>query len=848
MDLGKAGVIAEGEALESSAPRVGYRVVVVLLRALLIAFLSFIILGICMAAGAYRGIIDDTPEISDANIMPMGFASFIYDRDGNEVRKLNSVNGNRVSVSLDEIPLNMQHAIVAIEDSRFYEHNGVDPHGMIRAVIVALSSGFSRSEGASTITQQLLKNNVFTGWMTETKTQRIERKIQEQYLAVELEKSLREAGEDPKAVILENYLNTVNFGNGAYGVQTAAQTYFGKNARDLTLSECAVLAAIPQNPSQFNPILYPEENASRMHTVLEYMLEQNYITQDEYNEAMSDNVYDRIKENSASVSTEEEVYSYFVDELISQVKQDLMAQKGYTEAQANSAIYSGGLKIYSTEDPAVQSVMESEFTNPDNFPEGSEVGLDWALTVDKADGSRVNYSREMLQTYFQEQGDENFDLNFSSQEEAQSYVDQYKAAVVGEGDTIVAERISFVPEPQACMTVIDQSTGEVRGIVGGRGEKTGSLTLDRATDSERQPGSTFKILSTYGPALERGEITLATTETDDQFNYRDGQEVKNSDNTHHGTMTVRKAIETSNNVIAAKLITQITPEVGYDYLTRLGITTLDSDKDTTQSLALGGITNGVSNLELTAAYAAVANKGVYNKPAFYTKVTDRSGNVLLENASSGTKVFKESTAYLLTSAMEDVMKAGTGTQFQMEDTSIAVAGKTGTTDSYKDLVFVGYTPYYTCGIWTGYDTNEELSENERQYINTLWTNVMNRIHEGKAAKNFAVPDSVEEVSICSQSGLLAGTGCPVSTEYFAEGTAPTTVCTQHIPTPVPTAAPTVAPDITQEASQGADAGTYDGTDGTGEDSGAGTGGNIWQTIQNLFGGGDTSGTDTETGQ
>ena len=823
MDLGKAGVIAEGEALESSAPRVGYRVVVVLLRALLIAFLSFIILGICMAAGAYRGIIDDTPEISDANIMPMGFASFIYDRDGNEVRKLNSVNGNRVSVSLDEIPLNMQHAIVAIEDSRFYEHNGVDPHGMIRAVIVALSSGFSRSEGASTITQQLLKNNVFTGWMTETKTQRIERKIQEQYLAVELEKSLREAGEDPKAVILENYLNTVNFGNGAYGVQTAAQTYFGKNARDLTLSECAVLAAIPQNPSQFNPILYPEENASRMHTVLEYMLEQNYITQDEYNEAMSDNVYDRIKENSASVSTEEEVYSYFVDELISQVKQDLMAQKGYTEAQANSAIYSGGLKIYSTEDPAVQSVMESEFTNPDNFPEGSEVGLDWALTVDKADGSRVNYSREMLQTYFQEQGDENFDLNFSSQEEAQSYVDQYKAAVVGEGDTIVAERISFVPEPQACMTVIDQSTGEVRGIVGGRGEKTGSLTLDRATDSERQPGSTFKILSTYGPALERGEITLATTETDDQFNYSDGQEVKNSDNAHHGTMTVRKAIETSNNVIAAKLITQITPEVGYDYL-------------------------GVSNLELTAAYAAVANKGVYNKPAFYTKVTDRSGNVLLENASSGTKVFKESTAYLLTSAMEDVMKAGTGTQFQMEDTSIAVAGKTGTTDSYKDLVFVGYTPYYTCGIWTGYDTNEELSENERQYINTLWTNVMNRIHEGKAAKNFAVPGSVEEVSICSQSGLLAGTGCPVSTEYFAEGTAPTTVCTQHIPTPVPTVAPTVAPDITQEASQGDDAGTYDGTNGTGEDSGAGTGGNIWQTIQNLFGGGDTSGTDTETGQ
>ena len=829
MDLGKAGVIRTGEDIESSSSRIGYRVVVIMLRILLIVFLSLVALEICMAAGAYKGIIDNTPEISDANIMPMGFASFIYDKDGNEVRKLNSVNGNRVSVSLDEIPVNMQHAIVAIEDSRFYEHNGVDPHGMIRAVIVALSSGFSRSEGASTITQQLLKNNVFTDWMTETKIQRIERKIQEQYLAVELEKSLREAGEDPKAVILENYLNTVNFGNGAYGVQTAAQTYFGKDAKDLTLSECAVLAAIPQNPSQYNPLLYPEENASRMHTVLEYMLQQGYITQEEYDEAVSDKVYDRIKENSSEVTSEEEVYSYFVDELISQVKQDLMAQKGYTEAQANSAIYSGGLKIYSTEDPEIQSVMEDEFTNSENFPEGSEVGLDWALTVDKADGSRVNYSREMLETYFQEQGIEDFDLNFSSQEEAQSYVDQYKASVVGQGDTIVAERISFVPEPQACMTVIDQSTGEVRGIVGGRGEKTGSLTLDRATDSERQPGSTFKIPSTYGPALERGEITLATTETDDEFYYSDGQEVTNADETHHGTMTVRKAIETSNNVIAAKLLTQISPEVGFEYLTRLGFTTLDSEKDMTQSLALGGITNGVSNLELTAAYAAIADGGVYHKPAFYTKVTDRQGNVLLENSAEGTRVFKDSTAYLLTSAMEDVVKSGTGTQFQLDNSSIAVAGKTGTTDSYKDLVFVGYTPYYTCGIWTGYDTNQDLPEEDRQYINTLWTNVMNRIHEDKAAKNFEVPDSVEKVQICSSSGLLAGTGCPVETEYFAKGTAPTTTCTQHIPTPVPTVAPTVTPSETED-------GTEEGTDNSS--------GSIWQNIQNLFSGGDSADTGT----
>ena len=313
------------------------------------------------------------------------------------------------------------------------------------------------------------------------------------------------------------------------------------------------------------------------------------------------------------------------------------------------------------------------------------MGLDWALTVDHADGTRQNYSREMLQLYFREQGDSSFDLLFSSQEEAQSYIDQYKAAVVGEGDTIVAERSSFTPQPQAAMTVIEQSTGYVKGIVGGRGEKTASLTLNRATDTYEQPGSTFKILSAYGPALETGAVTLATHIEDEPYNYADGTPLHNSDNTYRGDVTVRTAIINSINIPAVKVLTEITPSAGFRYLLRLGFTTLEEGQDEIQPLALGGITNGVSNLELTAAYAAIANGGIYVEPVFYTKVTDQEGNVLLENTPVETRVFKESTAYLLTSAMEDVVSEGTGTPFQLDN--MTLAGKTGTTTSYMDLVF-----------------------------------------------------------------------------------------------------------------------------------------------------------------
>ena len=297
---------------------------------------------------------------------------------------------------------------------------------------------------------------------------------------------------------------------------------------------------------------------------------------------------------------------------------------------------------------------------------------------------------------------------------------------------------------------------------------------------------------------------------DNEYNYVDGSPVHNSDETYHGNVTIRTAITNSYNVVAVKTLTEITPQVGFDYLMQLGFTTLIDDKnyDVRQPLALGGVTDGVTNLELCAAYAAIANQGVYTTPKYYTKVVDFNGNVLLENTHEQTRVFKTSTAYMLTSAMEDVVKQGTGTDFALEN--MTLAGKTGTTTSYHDLVFAGFTPYYTAAIWAGYDVNVELPEEMRNYHKTLWTKVMNRIHTGKLNSGFKKPTTVKEATVCTESGYLANSGCPAVTEYFEASKVPTTYCTQHssyvptpeyTPEPTATPTPTETPEVTKEPKQ-----------------------------------------------
>ena len=527
-----------------------------------------------------------------------------------------------------------------------------------------------------------------------------------------------------------------------------------------------------------------------LRTILNNMKAQGYITEEEYTIAMHDNVYDRIAMHTQS-QAESAPYSYFIDEVITNLINDLMVQKGYTEVQAKNVVYSGGLKIYTTQDSYMQSILDTEFQNPENFPANTQIGLDWALTVEQADGEVQNYSKEMLQLYFRN-SDPNFDLLFDSQEEAQSYIDQYKAAIMQEGDTIVAERSSFTPQPQACMTVMDQRTGYVKAIVGGRGEKTASLTFNRATDNYSQPGSTFKILSAYGPALDLGKITLATVIKDEPFNYSDGTPLQNSDLTYHGDVTVRQAIINSINIPAVKVLTELTPKVGFDYLKKLGFSKLSEEYDVIQPLALGGITYGVSDLELTAAYAAIADGGQYRKPVFYTKVTDSKGNVLIDNTENkATQVFKASTASLLTNAMEDVLEKGTGVAARLDN--MHAAGKTGTTNEAKDLVFAGFTPYYTAAIWATYDTHAEFPESDREFHKRLWAKVMNEIHEGLADMDFETSATVQEATICTKTGLLARSSCPSITEYFAVSDLPTERCKGHYTAPTSTPTPTRTP-------------------------------------------------------
>ncbi|MDO5135391.1 MAG: PBP1A family penicillin-binding protein [Eubacteriales bacterium] len=784
MNYGKKSTSRKRNSLISRSSMMGKRAHVSLIRVLFIFLITLCVVVACTGIGSVRGVIANAPDVDSVDIMPLGYASFLYDGNGNQIRKLAAPDANRLPVSIEQIPEDLQHAVVAIEDERFYEHNGIDVRGILRAGVKALTSG-SLSEGASTITQQLLKNNVFTNWTNEsTQIERITRKLQEQFLAVQIEKKIGD-----KSVILENYMNTINLGAGAYGVQAAARQYFNKDVWDLNLSECATLAGITQAPTKYNPIENPKDNAKRRKEVLVHMLEQGYIDQAQYEAALNDDVYSRIQEaQAAKTSRESKVYTYFEDEVTGQVINDLMNIKGYTKTQAQNMLYSGGLKIMTTQDPAIQSILDEEYANPANYPDYVQYALDYALTVKSPEGEEVNYSKEMMKLYFQNE-DSSFDLLFDSPEEGQSYVDRYRSSILASGSTMVAERVNFAPQPQSSMSVIDQRTGYVKAIIGGRGKKTASLTLNRATDTTRQPGSTFKIVSTYAPALNEMGMSLATTFMDEPYNYPNGAPVNNASRSYSGLATIRSAIRSSINVVAVKCLEQVTPELGLKYLDNFGFTTLahgtDADTDSNGnvwsdanlSTALGGITRGVTNVELCAAYAAIANGGNYIKPIYYTKILDHNGEVLIENTPASRSVLKESTAYLLTSAMEDVVQYGTGTACQLSN--MAVAGKTGTTEQYNDLWFAGYTPYYTCAVWSGYDNNEKLPDYARNFHKNLWKRVMTRIHEGLEYREFEKPASVEMVSICSETGLLPRAGCSVIQEYFDVGTMPTEYCDQH---------------------------------------------------------------------
>lgn len=815
MNYGKNRTSKKEKELHSKGTMARKKFTVIFCKALLFCLLAAIVVGIFVAIGAARKIIKSAPDINDIDATPTGYLSTVLDSEGNEIATLVASGSNRVYVTIDEIPLDLQHAFVAIEDERFYDHNGIDMKGIMRAGVKGITSGHF-SEGASTITQQLLKNNVFIDWTSEsTFSDRLERKLQEQYLAVQLEKKV------DKSWILENYLNSINLGQNTLGVQAASERYFNKDVSDLTLSESAVIAAITQNPSKYNPVTNPDENKTRRSKVLKNMLEQDYISKDQYDEALKDNVYERIQIVNTEVANDN-VTSYFVDALTEQAIQVLMDEKGYTETQAYKALYSGGLTIESTQDSALQAICDEEVNNPDNYSGNPQYSFSYRLTIQKTDGTLENYSEQTMLSYYQSEN-KNYTINFASKEAADAAIEKYKNSIMEDGDTIPegGETLSYTLQPQAALTLIDQSTGEVKALVGGRGEKTASKTLNRATSTPRQPGSTFKVIAAYAPALDSAGMTLATVQDDAPYQYANGKSLRNYDNNYRGFTTLREAITDSINVVTVKTLTEIGTSVGYDYAKNFGFNTI-VEEDNNQALCLGGLTKGVYNIDLTAAYATIANSGTYTEPRFFNRILDHDGNVLVDYSTPKTHtVLKESTAWLLTSAMQDVMTSGTGTAACISN--MPVAGKSGTTTKDRDSLFAGFTPYYTCVIWGGYDDNSPLEST--RYTKNIWKAVMQRANDGLEVKDFKKPSSIETAVVCKKSGKLAvegicdadPRGSQVYTEYFAQGTAPTEVCDHHVSATICTASGKLAneycPDATKSTSIYIIGGSADSGDG-----------------------------------
>ena len=777
MNYSKKKAAQKQKRITSKSTMQGKRVGIRLVKAF---FLCILVIGVAGVVGGglfVKKIIDDSPKVSPSDVKPQGYTTFVYaDDEKTEIERFVASGSNRVYKSIDEIPVDLQHAFVAIEDERFYEHNGIDMRGIARAAVVTLTGG---SEGASTLTQQLIKNNVFPNFINEqTFYDKLQRKFQEQFLALQIEKQMS------KDEIIEAYMNTINLGQNSLGVQSAAKRYFNKNVNKLTLSECAVIAGITQNPSRLNPVTNPEKNAQRRKKVLKNMLEQGYITEDAYTEAMADDVYARIQK-AAKKTDKKNPYTYFVDALSDQILDDLQDHLGYTETQAYNALYSGGLSIYSTQNLDIQKICDEEMNNDANYPNLKEYGLDYALTVTRADGSIENYSSGHIKKYAKEKHGKTQGLLYSSSDEAKKMVKEWKKTIKQEGDTY-DEVINITPQPQASVTLMDQKTGEIKAMVGGRGKKKSSLGLNRAyKGSKRQPGSTFKVLAAYAPAMDACDKTLATIVRDEPTKYKNGKPIKNASRGYKGDVSYRKAIANSINVCAVKVSNEITQQLGFDYCEKFGITTLVKSKkinggiytDINETLALGGLTDGVYNYQLCGAYAAIANGGKYNKPIMYSKVLDHDGNVLLEGGNQSHRVLKESTAALVTSALESVVTEGTGRSCSLGN--MAVAGKTGTTTSNKDLWFCGFTPYYTCAVWGGYDDNKECNT-DTSFRFRLWKGIMERVHEDLSPEEFEMPDSVEKKSVCKKTGLLARAGrCPAVTEYFDTDVLPDEVCSGH---------------------------------------------------------------------
>lgn len=612
--------------------------------------------------------------------------SFIYgyDKDGNEV-EITRLHGeeNRIWVDLDNMSEYLPNAFIATEDQRFLKHSGVD---WIRTIGVIVKPS-NKGQGGSTITQQLIKN------LTDEDDVTVVRKFNEILSALNLEKNY------DKNEIIEAYLNTISLSEGCYGVKTAAEKYFGKDVSDLNVAECACIAAITQYPSRYNPLRNPEKNRQRQLWILEQMLQQGYITEQEYNDAVA---YEMVFTNSENYqgsqitdskegANENKIDSYYVDYVIKTVIDDLQ-KMGYTKKKARALLYGGGLKIYTAVDFEVQEAMEDVYENYRKMPDETVQG---AMVV-------MNYE------------------------------------------------------------------GRVLGLVGGTGKYSGDLELNRAFQSERQPGSTIKPISVYGPAFEKSlqddscDIYWSTLTPDKPLKkVKDKWWPTNEGGSFSSKeVTVQHGLSKSLNTISARTLDKIGVDYSFEYITeKFHISTLDSINDCDYApLATGSLTHGVTVLEMTAAYAAFGNGGEYYKPYCYYKIEDSLGNVLIQTDAQSTKeqALSESTGWLMNKLLQTVMTSGTGTSYKIS--GVECFGKTGTTTASKDRWFVGGTPEYVAAVWYGYDMPKEivyrLSPNPS---GTIWKTVMTNIYDEKGVnqKTFPEYDGIVKKAYDPSNGLLA---------------------------------------------------------------------------------------------
>ncbi|MDR2088889.1 MAG: transglycosylase domain-containing protein [Clostridiales Family XIII bacterium] len=814
-----------------------------------------------------KPIIDSTPRIDPDEISSMlTESSALYDDAGNLIDDIYMGDGRRTNVIFSDMPENLIDAFVAIEDKTFWTHHGFNFVRIIGAIRDSVLRGKSIS-GTSTITQQLARNL----WLTdEMADHTMKRKLQEAIIALQLEEHLT------KEQIIEAYMNTIPLGNRSFGVQAAAQGYFSKDVQDLSLLECAALASLPQAPTKYALVqtiyredvvaddpdllfvgdqyayVYNDAVLSRTGLVLRFMLEQGYITQAEHDEAANQNLRDFVKPH---FDADNATSNYFADYTIQKVVQDLMAQYDIDEDEARQRLYTGGLKIYTTMNAGMQSLIEAEFALNENFPRLTpkkdragnildknnkillyaydnffdEAGV-FTLTEGEyealPDGGLKLLAGKRLNFYFTQANDRtDYSVEFKDlyvqEDKLYSIIrggvipipSEYKSKDA-EGNLIIDSRffgesgnfrfvdggIAIDPssytlrqaaaQPQAAMVVLDYHTGAIKAMVGGRNTE-GRLLYNRAT-GPRQPGSAIKPMSVYGPALQMGVEnepvtsgepsygnywTAASGIVDEPMTFQGKTWPKNWYSGYRGMQSLRKSVEQSVNVNAVKVQINIGPDRSLRFLKDLGVTSVVETGDTNDmnpaALALGGMTHGISPLQMAAGYGAFGNKGLYVEPMPYSKITNRRGEIIIGREPYKKQAMDEGVAFIMTDILRGVVTNGIAGRAAIS--SQPVAGKTGTTTEKYDAWFVGFTPQYSASLWIGSDVGIELSEGSGA-ATKVWSKIMGKICEGSERGSFpSAPSNVKSMTVDAVSGMLPSAYSLTRSEYFIRGTEPTQV-------------------------------------------------------------------------